>query len=459
MSVLVRKSVIRTLFSMALPMLAGTFAMNAYSLTDTWFISRMGTLPLAAMGFAFPVVMLLTCVARGIGSGVTTLVSHAIGRHDKAGAGRFVAHGMLLILAITVVMSIGGYVLITPTFTLLGADEKTLPLIGQYMRIWYLGTVSMTLPMLGNGILVSVGDSKAASWVMIIGTVLNVILDPIMMFGYFGCPALGMRGAALATVISQSVSSSWMIYLLSKKHRLLRRRYFNLRGWGACLRRISDFAVPSVLSMILMPISNTVIIRILSRFGHEAVAAIGAAGRIEMFAFMVPMALGISLTPFVSQNFGAERIDRVHQAHKVATRFALGYGALVAIAFFLSAGWMARAFTEDPQVSRTLITYIRVVSFGYGMMEVHRYCGFFLTGLHKPLSATLLNAVRVLVLLIPLSWLGGRQWDIIGVFGGRLVTDVLAGGIGILWVWRTLREAVATDEAKLPLGKPLEHDY
>ena len=186
MSVLVNRSVGRTLFSMALPMLAGTFAMNAYNLTDTWFVSRLGTLSLAAMGFTFPVVMLLTCVARGIGSGVTTLASHAIGSNDHDRAVRLVTHGFMLTLAVTAVMSIGGYLSIGLVFTRLGADEATLPLIGKYMRTWFLGALFMTLPMAGSGVLISAGDSKAASMLMIVGTVLNTILDPIMIFGFPG---------------------------------------------------------------------------------------------------------------------------------------------------------------------------------------------------------------------------------------------------------------------------------
>lgn len=446
MAVLVRRSVTRTLFSMAFPMLAGTFAMNAYNLTDTWFVSRLGTLPLAAMGFTFPVVMLLACVARGIGSGVTTLVSHAIGRHDQNDAARLVTHGTWLTLVVTAVMSVGGYFLIVPIFTRLGADARTLPLIGEYMRTWYLGAVFMTLPMVGHGTLISAGDSKAVSQLMILGTILNVILDPILIFGYLGCPAMGIRGAALATVIARVVSTVWLIHLLLRKHRLLTLGTWRLTEYADSLRRITRFAVPSILSMILMPISATVITRLLSGFGNEAVAATGTAGRIEMFAFMVPMALGISLTPFVSQNFGAGRMDRVREARKVATWFAIGYGGMVAVAFFLAAPALAAAFTDEPKVAGTLVSYIRIISFGYGMMEVHRYCGFFLTGMHKPVSATVLNAVRVLVLLIPLSVLGSHFWGVHGVFGGRLVTDVVVGCIGIVWVSRALRSAGAAQD-------------
>ncbi len=311
------------------------------------------------------------------------------------------------------------------------------------MRVWYLGAVVMSLPMVGHGILISAGDSRSVSRLIVLGTVLNVVLDPIMIFGYLGCPAMGIRGAALATVISRGVSTAWLVHLLVRKHRLLAWARWRARELTDSLRSITRFAVPSIVSMVLMPISATVITRLLSGFRNEAVAATGAAGRIEMFAFMVPMALGISLTPFVSQNFGAGRMDRIRQARKIATLFALAYGGVIAVAFYLAAPLLAAAFTDDPRVTETLMSYIRIISFGYGMMEVHRYCGFFLTGMHKPVSATIPNGVRVLVLLIPLSCLGAHLWGVLGVFGGRLATDIIVGAIGIAWVSRALSSTSA----------------
>jgi len=436
MAVLVRDSVKRTLFTMAFPMLAGTFAMNAYNFTDTWFVAQLGTLPLAAMGFAFPVLMLLTCVARGLGIGVTTLVSHAIGRNDHAGAARLVTHGMALTVAATAVMSVVGYLSIKPVFTWLGADAKILPLVGEYMRIWYVGSISMALPMLGNGILLSAGDSKAASRFMMLGAGLNVILDPIMIFGYLGCPAMGIRGAALATVIAQGVSTLWLLQLLSRKHRLLVFRNSAFRDYLTSIRKTIGIGIPSILSMILMPMSASVFTWILSGFGHEAVAAGGAAGRLEMFAFVIPMALGISLTPFISQNYGASRLDRIREAATVSTRFALLYGAVMTVVFFALAPWVASFFSKDPKVVATMVSYLRIISFGYGIMEAHRYCGFILTGLHRPVSATALNAIRVVGLLIPLSLVGARVFGVRGVFAGRLAADIVAGSIGLVWVSR-----------------------
>lgn len=438
-ALLVRGSVKRTLFRMAFPMLAGTFSMSAYNLTDTWFVSRLGLLPLAAMGFTFPVVMLLTCVAGGIGTGVTTLVSHAIGRRDHAAAARIATHGILLTLLVTLVLLIAGYLSITPVFTKLGADAQTLPLIAQFMRIWYLGALFMALPMMGNGILISAGDSRGASHFMILGTALNAILNPIMIFGWLGFPALGIRGSALATVVAQAVSTTWLFILLFRKHRLLSFAGWKFSGYLASCGRILTFAIPSILSMVLMPISAGVITKLVAGFGSEAVAAGGAASRIEMFAFVIPMALGMSLTPFVSQNFGANRLDRIREAMTVSFRFAFCYGAAVAVVFFACAPWLAAIFSKDARVVSVLVDYIRIISFGYGMMEVHRYCGFFLTGMHRPAAATLLNATRVLVFLIPLSCLGAHLFGLRGVFAGRLVTDLVVGGVGAAWVRRLMK--------------------
>ncbi len=335
-------------------------------------------------------------------------------------------------------MAAAGWFLVDSVFARLGADARVRPLVADYMRPWYAGAVFMVIPMVGKGLLISAGDSRAAGGLMLLGPILNTILDPIMIYGWLGCPAMGIRGAALATVIAQAVAALWLAGLLGVRHRLLVWRGGARAGWVDSWRRIAAFAVPSVLTMILMPVSATVITRLVSAFGQEAVAATGAAQRIEMVAFVIPMALGISLTPFVSQNVGAGRLDRVRAGHRAAVRFALLYGGGVAGLFIAAAPWLAAIFTADPVVTRTLVAYIRIVSLGYGMMEVHRYCGFVLTGLQKPASTTALNVVRIGLFLIPLSILGARGWGLRGLFAGRLLTDLVVGGIGLVWVGRVL---------------------
>jgi len=440
MSKLVDDHVLKTLFRMAVPMLAGTIAHNTYNFVDTMFVSKLGTVPLAAMGFTFPVVTLLIFIAGGIGTGVTTLTSHALGRKDRKEAQRMVTHGILMVILVSVVIAIAGFLSIKPVFTLLGANEKTMPFIKEYMSIWYLGALFMALPMMGNGILISLGDSKAASSFMVLGAILNCVLDPVMIYGLAGFPAMGMAGAALATVVAQALSTIWLIWLLAGKHKLLRVKNLSLSLFPKSCRRISDFAIPASLSMILMPLASGVLTALISKFGNEAVAAVSAASRVEMFSFIIPMALGMSLVPFVSQNFGAGQLDRIYQARIYSIRFALLYGALVAAIMFFAAPMLALIFTDDQNVIELFTLYLRIISVGFGMMEVHRYCGFFLTGIHHPVLSTVLNGFRVLVLLLPLSFLGSRVSGIRGIFTGRLLTDLLAGTAGIVTVTWMLKE-------------------
>ena len=132
---LTERAVKSTLFKMALPMLAGTIAMNAYNFVDTWFVAKLGTLPLAAMGFSFPVVMFITFIAGGISTGITAVTSSELGRSDRRAAARVVTHGIILIIIFSAILSIASFLSIKPVFTKLGTDSRTLPLINNYMKI------------------------------------------------------------------------------------------------------------------------------------------------------------------------------------------------------------------------------------------------------------------------------------------------------------------------------------
>ena len=431
---LIKFDVKKTLFRMAMPMLVGTITINAYNLADTWYVAQLGTLPLAAMGFIFPIVMFFTFIARGVGIRVTALCSNAFGREDNNAASNIVTHGTILTILLSALLAVGGYFSIDTIFNKMGANEATLPLVKGYMETWYMGAVFMAVPMMGSGILIALGDSKSASRFMAFGALVNIILDPILIFGWLGITAMGIWGAALATVISQALSTVWLFYLLSIKYRLLNFKLADLHVLVVSWKKIAHFAIPASLTMMLMPVAAGIITALISKHGVEAVAAVSAAARMEMFAFVIPMALGMTLTPFVSQNYGGNRIDRIIDARKYATKFALFYGILIVLIFYICAPYLAKLFTDDIKVTKIFILYVRTISFGYGMMEVHRYCGFFLTGMNRPLYTTILTLLRILGLLIPLSFLGNHYYEIAGIFTGRLLADVISGTVGIIWV-------------------------
>ncbi len=438
MSKLVNESVTKTIFRMAIPMLAGTFAINMYNLTNAWFVSRLGTGALAAISFTFPVVMLLMFMTRGLGSGALTLVAHAIGERDREKAATITTHALIFSVLFATAVTALGMLTVIPLFSRLGASGAVLDMTVRYMKIWYLGAIIMVLQMVTSDIIMSTGNTKAVSILMVGSTVMNVFLDIGLIFGRFGMPKMGIVGAALATILSQTAALAVAVYILVFKMGLVSTRIISPRMLFQSTRKILKFGIPGALGMILTPISAAVITKLVAGYGNTAVAAMGVASRIEMFAFMIPMAVGMSLIPFVAQNFGAGRLDRIRQARKVTMTFAVLYGILIGLLFIIFAEPMARIFSTERAVTEVLCSFIYITCMGYGMLEVHRYAGFMITGAHYPLQASMLNILRVVVLLIPLSIAGSFFLKLEGIFWGRLTTDLLCGLIGIWWSGRML---------------------
>ena len=423
----------RSLVLLALPMLGGTFAMTAFNLADTYFVSRLGTKPLAAMGFTFPVVMLIGCIVRGLGMGTTSVVSQVIGSGDRDTARRVTTHNLLLAFLLVVLFSAVGLATIGPLFRMLGASDEVLPLIREYMVVWYAGIAFMVIPMMANDIIRATGDTVWPSLIMVLGSAINVVLDPILIFGLLGCPRLGLRGAALATVIARGTTLVASLLVLHRRHHMIEFALSPLPAMWASWGRVLHIGIPSSATNLLLPISTGIIIRVVAGFGEEAVAACGAGGRMEMFAFMIPMALGVSLVPFIGQNWGAGRLDRVNQCRTYSNRFALYWGVCCAAVFMAVSNPMARLFSKDPRVVDILALYLGIVPLGYGMREIHRYVGFAFNAIGRPLSSAGINAMRVVGLLVPCTLLGARWLGLPGVLWGRVIADVAGACFALLW--------------------------
>ena len=420
-----------TMLKTAVSMLPGTLAISGYNIADTYFVSQLGTNPLAAMGFTFPVIMLVNCIYRGLGVGVMTTVAHSLGGKKHRKAAGITSSGLMMIIISAICLGCLGLSCIDWTFRQFGATPEIMPLIHDFMGIWYLGSLTIALGMTGNDLLIVAGTPKLASAMMLLGMGLNVCLDPIFIFDrFYGIPgfAMGIRGAALATVLTQVIAAAGVLLILHFKHKLIRfdilKPELLLKTWRLVLR----FALPATVGMLLMPIGNGIITWIVSNFGNAAVAGVAAAGRLEMVAFIFPMALGIAIIPMVGQNYGAKQFTRIDSCRRFSMRFAFFFELGMAVIFFILAPVLSSFFTDDPAVKEVMIAYLRIIPAAFGLTEIHRYGGFFFTGCNRPSVAAWLNALRILCLLVPLSLLALHFHSLNGLFAARLVSDIIAGG-------------------------------
>ena len=429
----IRKGMCKT----ALAMIPATLALCGYNLADTYFVGRLpGVNPLAAMGFTLPVIMLIGCIFRGLTVGVMTTCAQSLGARKQNRAGHLVSGGILLILLISILFAVLGMVFSKPLFVLFGAEGETLRLVESYMNIWFFGCATASLSMAGNDLLIACGDSRIASGAMILGLGINVILDPLLIFGFCGIPAMGIAGAALATIIAQSIGTLIVLGMLHYRHHLLEWKRIPLdvlfKSWALMFR----YAGPSILGMLMMPLGISVLTRITAEFGDVAVAAVSAAGRLEMAAFVVPMSLGMSLMPFAGQNYGARLYDRICEGRRFSMRFALFFLTGAAVIFTLFADSIVLFFKDDAEICRIMAQCLRITSWGFAGVEIHRFAGFFYTGCGRPGAAAWLNAMRILGLLIPLSLIALYLNWLTGLFLARLTADVLSAAIAYALVRR-----------------------
>ncbi|MDF7801916.1 MATE family efflux transporter [Pontiellaceae bacterium B1224] len=430
MSKLLTGSVKEHLLRLTLPSIAGTFAMMVFNLTDTLFVSRLGTEELAAMGFTFAVVMIVGALAIGFSTGAASITSRALGAGNRALASRTISDGLILTILGTVAVSLIGYFTITPVFSMLGAEGRVLELVRGYMQVWFIGAVFAILPPVSDGCLRAAGDMVRPVIVMIVCAVLNVVLDPILIFGWGPVPAFGIKGAALATVISRGLGATASLLILHYKHGLIDWARPHIRHLLQSWKNIVTLGIPAALTQALTPVAQGFYIRLAAGVGGvQAVAAMATGTRIESIVFMISMSYSMAIVPFVGHNYGANAHDRVQETRRLSTKFALLYAGITFLLLLPTAKWISGWFSTDPVVIKLSVTYLLIAALGHAGLHISTWLSQLLNVIGKPKPVLLINLSRVFLFIMPLSYLGSRLSGFTGLVVGLALANLLAGAL------------------------------
>ena len=428
---LLEGSIPRHLFSLTWPGLGGSLALILFNITDTFFVSRLGTDSLAAMGFTFPVVMIIGSASMGVSLGAGSVLSRAMGRGDHYLMKRTATDGVLLSMLMVGVVGLVGILTLNPLFVLMGARGEVLKLVKEYMLIWYLGSMAVMMPPVSDSCLRATGDMIRPLIVMVVCAVMNFILDPILIFGKLGFPALGIKGAAVATVVSRSfgmVATLFFLHFHAGLVDLTRPRFKEIRAsWG----RILHVGIPAAMTLLLPPFTRGLLTKMAALAGGAAgVAALAAGSRIESFSNILIMSVSMALVPLVGQNWGAGRETRVHSIRVLSLKLSLVYGGLVFTAIWFLAQPAARAFSQDGQVISGTALYLRVMAVSTGALCYTTWISQSLNAAGMPHSSARLNIISSLAFIIPLSFFGSRIYGftglIIGFSAGQLLSSLWA---------------------------------
>lgn len=330
-----------------------------------------------------------------------------------------------------------GLLTIDPLFQALGAGPDILPFIRQYMQIWYFGIVFLVVPMVGNSAIRAAGNTLTPSIIMTVAAGTNIVLDPLLINGALGFPRLELQGAALATVIARAVSLVAALLVLRFKEKLLSSQLPDLQETLWCWRDILVVGLPAAAASMITPISIGVITSFLASHGTTAVAGFGLALRVESLAQIATFAVASSMGPFVGQNWGAQKIDRVRLALSQGYRFCLGWGLFMAAMLGMTAGGIATIFNPDPNVIAIATQYLWCVPISYGAAGIMQVTSSAFNAMGKPLPSITITALHMLGCYIPLAYMGGRIAGPLGIFVAASIANLLVGGGAFLWSRRT----------------------
>lgn len=418
-------------------MVWGLFALIAFNLVDTYFVGQLGTAQLAAMSFTFPVVLTLGNLAFGLGIGATSVIARAIGEGDMRRVQRFTTNSLTLSLTAVFLFASVGLFTIDPLFKALGAGPDILPYVREYMRIWYFGIVFLVVPMVGNSAIRAAGNTLTPSIIMTVAAGTNILLDPLLINGGLGFPRLELQGAALATVIARAVSLVAALWVLRFKEKLLSNQIPDLQETLWCWRDILVVGLPAAAASMITPISIGVITSFLSIHGAAAVAGFGLASRVESLALIAVMALASSMGPFVGQNWGAQKINRVRLALSQGYRFCLAWGVLMALVLGIGARSLAAFFNPDPNVIEIATRYFWLVPISYGAMGLLQITSSAFNAMGKPIPSIILTSTHMVGCYIPLAYLGGRVAGPTGIFAAAVIANLLVGLGAYRWSQQT----------------------
>lgn len=408
----------------AFPAAIGFFFNTMYNVTDTFFAGQISSLAQSALALSFPVFFIIIALGSGISSASTALVGHEVGEGNREKAKEYAKQALSFSIVIGIVIGIIGLLISPWMFKFLGASGGYLELALSYMNVMFIGTVFFSTTFTLNGILNAVGDTKSFRNFLIFGFILNVIFNPILMFGWLFFPKLGIAGIALATILIEVIGA---IYLFKKLRKTFLLEDFSVSHLKPVWKDYKDLiaqGLPASFNMVTVAIGIFVITYFFAKFGEEAVAAYGIATRIEQVALLPTIGLNIAALSLVAQNRGAKKFDRVREA--ISKTLKYGMSIMVAgslLVFFFAEFWM-KLFSDHPEVIRIGSEYLRIACWAFFAFVLLFVYDSVFRGFKKPTVPLIIGIFRQLIFPIPIFFLiiEKTDWGLRGIFWTILLT-------------------------------------
>lgn len=439
----------RLMFELAVPTVFAQIVNLLYNMVDRIYVGRIpgiGHMALAGLGVAFPIILLISAFSALVGMGGAPRAAICMGRKDHEGAERILGSSAAFLVILSIVLSVIFMIVKEPVLMMFGASENTLPYANQYLEIYLLGTISVQFALGLNQFITCQGYARVGMMTVLIGAIINIVLDPIFIFA---CN-MGVAGAALATIISQTVSAIWVVvFLCGKKSTLkIRRKYLKLDGAvlkPVILLGVSPFIMQATECLVQLTFNTG-----MQRFGNDYyVGAMTILFSLSQMLFLPIQGIAQGATPILSYNFGAGNLDRVKKAFKLLLGAALTFTMVGAGVFIIFADTFVSLFSSDPEIIRIGAYGLRIYFFGFTLFGAQTACQQTFLALGEAKISVFLALLRKIILLIPLAIILPRLgMGTDGLFYAEPISDIIAVCTTVTVFKLNLNKILARAQAK-----------
>ena len=429
----------KSMWNLAIPIMAGMGIQTLYTIIDMIFIGRLGGNAIAAVAFNMPIFFFVMGLSFGLGNGVTASIARFIGADDKVNADNSAEHAVAIAFLISAVLTSVGLIYGKDILILMGCTQEVLPLAWDYLRVSCYGISFGVFSGFFRSILAGEGEMKLPMIVAGLGTVLNTILDPIFIF-YLD---YGVTGAAWATTISQIIVFCIFIYMLFIKHHTYIR--FRLKDFSPSSFIIYDIikvGIPVSMSMVVMAIGQLVFNRLLVNYSTNAVAAYQIGGRIDMLVFLPIFGIASALTTMVGMFYGANEINKIKFISRYGVRSSLIITSICSALLYIFAPPVISIFTSDPTIQKISIDYLRIISLLFPFISIGLTIGRILQGLGQGMPSLIITTIRVIGVAGPLAYYFTfiQNKPVEWIWYSMFISGIFATIISIVWVTITFKK-------------------
>lgn len=431
------QSIPKLLLTLGLPGVAAQFINMLYNIVDRIYIGNIpdtGAMALTGVGVCFPIIMIISAFAAFAGMGGAPLASISLGRGDRDGAERILGNCFTLVLLLSAVLTVFFQIFKEPVLYAFGASGNSVGYGLSYVEIYLYGTVFVQIALGLNTFISAQGNAATAMLSVLIGAVLNIILDPIFIFTL----GMGVRGAALATILSQAASAAWVLSFLTSRRSGIRIRRKNMLLSGSIVRKVAGLGVAPFIMQSTESLVQITLNSGLQRYGGDLYVGSMTILLSVMQVFSMPMqGFTQGAQPILSYNFGAKKYDRVNSCFRMMFIGALGFGIVFCLLVWLFPTAFARLFSSDAELVELTARKLPLFVAGMSIFGMQSACQSFFIGLGQAKTSMFVALLRKVFLLIPLALIFPLFWGVEGIYAAEPVADFTAAiTTTLIWTFR-----------------------